>query len=279
MSDQIIIVKSNGERSSFSEKKLRRSLKKSGANNKEQNEILYEIKKNLYDGIRTKELYDMALRLLKKIPKAGAARYKLKRAIIELGPSGFPFEKFISAILAASGYKTKINQIIKGRCIHHEIDVIAEKDEKHFMIECKFHNKPSYTCDVKVPLYFHSRFMDIESTLKEITDHDNKFHQGWVVTNTRFTSDAIQYGECAGLRLIGWDYPKKGSLNNLIDQTGLHPLTSLTSLTLYEKQRLLDSGIVLCSDLCENPQLLRNNLVKENRINKVLLEAEDLCRY
>ena len=41
----------------------------------------------------------VAFNLLKANSKFVAAKYQLKRAIMELGPSGYPFESFISEVL------------------------------------------------------------------------------------------------------------------------------------------------------------------------------------
>ena len=129
--------------------------------------------------------------------------------------------------------------------MRHEIDVIAEKENNHIMIECKYHNLPGTICDVKIPLYINSRFKDVEASWIQLPGHDKKFHQGWVVTNTRFTQDAIQYGTCAGLKLIGWDYPNGEGIRSKIDTLGLYPITCLTKLSKFEKQQLLEKRIVL----------------------------------
>jgi hypothetical protein len=88
---------------------------------------------------------------------------------MELGPSGFPFEKYVAEILKYQGYRVEVGVIVEGFCVKHEVDIIAEKEAKHFMIECKFHNQPGTFCDVKIPLYINSRFLDIEKMWKEWT--------------------------------------------------------------------------------------------------------------
>src|SRR5690625_6173565 len=76
------------------------------------------------------------------------------------------------------------------------------------MIECKYHNAEGRVCNVKIPLYIHSRFLDIEKQWIRRKSHKTKHHKGGVYTNTRFTSDAIQYGKCVGLLMTSWDYPE-----------------------------------------------------------------------
>jgi hypothetical protein len=108
-------------------------------------------------------------------------------------------------------------------------------------------------------------------------DHTNKFHEGWVVTNTQFTEDAILYGKCSGLILIGWDYPQQGSLSDRINLSGLHPITCLTTLTKPEKQKLIENMVVLCKELCEKPKLLNEIGISETRIKGVTKEAKEIC--
>ena len=155
----------------------------------------------------------------------------------------------------------------------HEVDVEAEKEDKHFMIECKFHSDQARKCDVKIPLYIHSRFEDIRQQWAKQPGHHQRFHQGWLVTNTRFTTDAIEYGTCVGLNLISWDYPKHGSLKERIDVSGLYPLTCLTTLTRREKQALLDQDVVLARDLTSTA--LQQHLPKQKR-RSIHEELKDL---
>jgi hypothetical protein len=196
---------------------------------------------------------------------------------MELGPSGFPFEKYFGEILKYQGYKIRVGVMVEGHCVKHEIDVIAEKAEHHFMIECKYHNLPGTFCDVKIPLYIQSRFKDIEAAWVKLPGHAAKFHQGWVVTNTRFTGDAIQYGTCVGLKLIGWNYPNEGSLRNRIETLGLYPITCLVTLSKIEKQKLLEKRIVLCKEICLDKNILLTVGVNQSRIDGVMAEATNLC--
>ena len=272
------IIKANGDEVIFDINKLEASLRHSGASKNIAKRIAKKVANTLYEGIHTKEIYKKAFTLLKKTDRPKAARYHLKKGIQELGPSGFPFEKYISEILKFEEYQVKTNQIVAGHCVTHEIDVLAEKDNTLFLIECKFHNQPGYKCNVKIPLYIHSRFQDVQKKWDKIPKYATKIHQAWVATNTQFTKDAIQYGTCAGLYLLGWSYPQKGSLKERIDASGLYPVTCLTTLTKREKQLLLEQNIVLCKAICTDQSVLINIGLKEVRIKKVLAEAKALCK-
>lgn len=273
----INVTKASGMKMSFNKGKLKQSMLRAGANVEQANEIVSEVMEMLVEGMTTRKIYKTAFRLLRNISSPMAARYKLKRAIMELGPSGFPFEQFIGELLKHKGYKTQVGVIVKGHCVNHEVDVIAEKEAYHFMIECKFHNSQGHISDVKVPLYIQSRFLDIEREWKQIDGHTKKFHQGWIITNTRFSEDALQYGRCMNMNLIGWDYPKNNALKDWIDVSGLHPITCLTTLTKNEKQQLLDKKIVLCKTMHKNYSLLESIGVKPPRLQKVMEECLALC--
>lgn len=273
----VFITKANGDKVPFTPTKLRQSLERAGADLNITNLIIDKIMQQLVDGMSTKKIYNEAFSILRKHSKPIAGRYKIKQAILELGPSGYPFEKFVGEILKRQGYRVNVGIIVKGHCVSHEIDVEAEKDDKHFMVECKFHNRPGYKCDVKIPLYIHSRFEDVKRQWKKRKGHATKFHEGWVVTNTRFTEDAIKYGRCSGMVLIGWDYPHQGSIRDRINLSGLHPITCLTTLSKVEKQKLLDNMIVLCKELCEKPGMLKDIGIAPSRIPSIIAEGKEIC--
>jgi hypothetical protein len=278
MKKEIFITKASGERAPFSEKKLRASIQRAGADDRDIDLIIDEVSAKLHDGMTTKEIYKTAFKLLKESSRHLAAKYHLKKAIMELGPSGYPFEKYIGEIMKGQSYSVQVGQVVPGRCVLHEVDVIAVKGNSQNLIECKYHNLPGIFCDVKVPLYIQSRFKDVEYQWRE-TGQKDIIYAGWVVTNTRFSSDAIQYGTCAGLKLVGWDYPAKGNLKEQIDTLGLYPITCLTSLNKIEKQILLERKIVLCLELYQNRELLSQAGVKASRIDVVMQEVHSLCRH
>lgn len=275
--DQLVVTKASGEKVLFSIGKLMLSLRRSGADEDIIKEVLRQLEPVLYEGIPTKKIYKHAFAILKRLSKATAARYSLKKGIMKLGPSGFPFEKFVAEILKTQGYATQIGVIVDGHCVRHEIDVIASKDGRHLMIECKYHNLSSNKSDVKIPMYIQSRFKDVEKVWPSEQEYEVRFHQGWVVTNTRFTDDAIRYAACINLHLMGWDFPAKGGIKDVVNSYELYPLTCLTTLSQAEKQKLLGMNLVLCKELLGNSSLLRKAGVKENHLQRVMEEVNSLC--
>ena len=275
----IEILKSSGERAKFSLDKLRKSLKHSGADHNLVEQIVDQVKDELYDGISTNEIYNRAYSLLKKNKSIFASKYKLKKAIYELGPTGFPFERFVAAILEYSGYHTSVDQIMNGICVTHEIDVVAEKNGTVTVIECKFHSEEGRNCNVKIPLYIHSRYNDVKGHWATKKNEHRELDKGWVVTNTRFTSDASTYGKCAGLYLLSWDLPLNDGLKDRIDRLGLYPITVSTLLSNREKQFLLSRDVVLCRQLWKDKFFLDHLGISSTRKEKILNEIKQLCNH
>jgi len=55
------------------------------------------------------------------------------------------------------------------------------------------------------------------------------------------------------------------------------PITVLTTLTRREKTEILDKGIVLCSELFKQKNVLAEVGVARTRLSKVLEDLEELC--
>ncbi len=277
MKSPINIVKKSGDIVAFDVEKLINSLRRVHASEDIIQQIVSEIQSTIYEGITTKKIYQIAFDMLKKQSRVSASKYKLKNALLELGPSGFPFEKLVGKLMAHEGFATEVGIIVPGNCVSHEIDVIAQKEDNHYFIECKFHSDQGRFCNVKIPLYVNSRFLDVEKQWKKQKSNEGKISKGGVYTNTRFTTDAIQYGKCAGLLMASWDYPRGNGLKERIDKSGLHPLTALTTLTKNEKTKLLDIGLVLCREIYEQPDVLNQIGISKPRHKNILEDAKELC--
>lgn len=273
----IIILKADGTKEEFNENKLSESLINAGAKTVSAEAIVDHIKSELEDGMSTREIYHHAFLMLHKLEKPVAIRYSLRRAIADLGPSGFPFEKFVAEIFKAKGYETMTDQLVRGACVEHEVDVVAWNDRELCMAEVKFHNEFGLKSDLKVALYVKARFDDLSVRKYNYGGIERKLDRGMLITNTKFSEMAINYAECKGLRLIGWNYPNKGSLQDMIIDCGLHPITSLTTLTVSEKEELIRNGIVLCQGIIANPKALDLINVKDGKAKSVLEEANVLC--
>lgn len=266
------VIKKDQTKEPFNEEKVISSIKRANIPESLQYEVLHHIKQKLYDGISTDEIYHHIIEFLGASPHPySKSKYSLKESIMNLGPTGYPFEDFISDLLMQQGYTTKVRQILNGKCITHEIDVIAKKDNKTIMIEAKFHNRPGVKSEVHVGLYTHARFQDIKE--------ENHLDEAWLVTNTKTTSDCNIYAQCSGMKILSWDYPKNGGLREMIEKSKLHPITILDSLSQANKMILLTNHIVLCRDIYTNPQVLQQLPLSKTDIERVISEVSVIGNY
>ncbi|UCE98211.1 MAG: restriction endonuclease [Dehalococcoidia bacterium] len=281
MVKEVNIIKASGEIEPFSERKLRRSLERINTHPELITEIISHIKSELKEGMKTSEIYSHALSLLRKKEHFTAGRYSIKKALLELGPSGYPFEKMVAQILKSAGYVVEIGKIVKGYCVSHEVDVVASKDNKRLLVECKFHNRAGYKTDIKVALYINARFWDIKKHSLGKPGHRNEGNlEVWLITNTKLSSDAINYSNCVGIKAIGWNYPRDGkNLQYLLEESGLLPITCLISLTKAQKNQLLRQGLVVCREIVDQEEILQSMGISEIKRTRVLKEVGELCKY
>ncbi|MAJ97105.1 MAG: ATPase [Parcubacteria group bacterium] len=267
-----LITKMNGEQEPFNPEKLDRSLARAGASADIRKRIVQHTVETIHDGITTQKIYQHAFDLLRtEERKPVAARYSVKRAVLDLGPSGFPFEQFVAAIFESMGYTdVQTGVAAQGKCAPHEVDVMAKHQGKHIAAEVKFHNSLGTKTDLKVALYVKARFDDL-------TNKGATVDEGWLITNTRFTRNAARFGNCSNMHLLGWDYPRGRGLEVLIDQAGVHPITALTSISQTQKRALLDDNIVLCRQIPETDQEMARYGIDGDTHEAVREEVKGLC--
>jgi hypothetical protein len=272
------VIKADGTMEVFNANKLRGSLRRSGAKEKDIDYIVSHIESEIGSGDSTAKIYKHAFAILKKRERVSAARYSLRRSVSELGPSGFPFETFLSEIFKSQGYTIETGAVLMGKCMEYEIDIVASRDKDLVIGEAKFHNQHGIKSDLKVALYVNARFEDLDKTNFGGRLQSEMSCKCLLITNTKFTRNAIKYGKCVGMDMIGWSYPKEGSLQNLIEKAHIEPLTSLTTLTSHEKRALLEGGIVLCRSLLNNREALISVGVPKSKVEYVIEEVLELCK-
>lgn len=272
----IWVLKADGSREPFDESKLAESLRKSGADESVVREVLLHISREVVKGMSTSDIYRHAMIVLSKVRHPIAARYSLRRAIAGFGPSGFPFERYVAEVWKAQGFRTEVGRILSGKCVEHEVDVVAFRGDEVIVIEAKFHNEYGYKSDVKVALYVKSRFDDLMGRGVEVDGQMKKVTAGILITNTKFSELAVRYGLCAGLHMIGWSYPSRGNLESLIEESKLHPVSCLTTISEREKRLLFDKGVVLCKSL-EDDATIADLRLSRNKEIKLRDEIKMLC--
>ncbi len=277
-SESIFVIKADGTREPFDSTKLEQSLKHAGASSSTVEAIISNIKDSIIDDMTTHDIYIRAFELLHKEDRRMSVTYSLRRAIMELGPSGFAFEDYVAEIFRQKGFETLTDQKVRGKYVEHEIDVVAWNDQKLIMVEAKFHNQLGVKSDLKIALYVKERFDDLSEMTFNYGGKERKLDEGWLVTNTKFTTTAIEYGSHQGNRLvmIGWNYPVHGNLHDMILEAKLHPLTCLVNLSGFAKKELLAQGVVLCKTIAENQGLLDTVGLTEDEKQKVLEEIKAL---
>ncbi|MBL7053877.1 hypothetical protein ISS06_01590 [Patescibacteria group bacterium] len=274
------VIKSSGEREKFSDVKIFQACLNSGTDENLCKQVTELVKKQCYNGIRTTKIFNLILKSLNTSNPTSAIRYNLKNAILNLGPAGFVFEKFIVFLLKKFDYSAWRPDIINGACVSHEIDIIA-KSNKHpellqwknninkntYMIECKYHNAFGIRSGIKETLYTWARFLDIRDGFRQ--GNCERFHFPWLISNTKFSNSAKQYSECKGIRLLGWKYPEKQGLEKLIEQQRAYPITILKGLDTSSRNKLFLNNIIFCEQLIS---IKGSNAIKKININQVKLE-------
>ncbi|MEK7135591.1 MAG: ATP-binding protein, partial [Patescibacteria group bacterium] len=227
-------------------------------------------------GTSSKEIYAHAFALLRREARPVAARYALRRALLELGPTGHPFEDFVSHLYRAEGWQVETRKVIRGKCVSHEVDFYASHTEQNEFLaaELKYHNDPGYKTDLKVALYVKSRFDDIFAC--DASVRSCPIDRGLLVTNTKFTSEAIAYAECSGVELLGWGYPTNNTLFMRMSRAKVYPITAITRLLRAEKRLLIDRGIIAVDEIVRDRRVLDPLHLPSERVGELLAEAEGL---
>lgn len=269
----IFVIKADGSKEPFSEEKVVSSIRYAGIDGKIENKILEHVKSKLYEGIPTREIYHHITEFLGNTEEPfHKIKYSLKQAIMELGPTGYPFEEYVAKILQLEGYNTAVRQIVQGTCVTHEIDVIAVKNTvlpTKLMVEVKFHNTVGIKTNIHVPMYTKSRYEDIKDK--------HNFTHCLLVTNTKATIDATAYAGCVKMEIITWSYPEHRSLRLLVEKYQLFPVTALASLPHEQKQKLLQKDIVLCKDIYRNHEIIEQMELPKEKKDQILKEASFVC--
>lgn len=277
MSKVKLVVKSDDTTEPFDSSKLKDSLTRADASVVLANEITEKIEKKMKNLSTTQEIYNLAFKMLKKTKKKTAARYSMKRSLLDMGPTGFPFEKLIAKIFEEKKYNTLVGVMMSGTCIEHEVDVIAGDIDDLILCEVKFHNDIKTKTDTRVALYVKARYDDLKEKEFNLFGRKLKPTSGVIVTNTKFTTSAEKYAKCVGLGMISWDYPKKGNLYDLIEETKIEPVTSLISLSKSDKKRIIEEGVIDCKDLLSKKEVLSVLGLSKKKAEKIIKEAQEIC--
>ncbi|MDD4990321.1 MAG: hypothetical protein PHW31_03360 [Candidatus Pacebacteria bacterium] len=276
----MFVINSRGEQEPFSVQKVERSARRVGASLKLAKQIAKEVERKIYNGMPTFEIFKIVKELLNQAQPIFGLKFNLKQAMKDLGPDGFGFEKYAAALLREIGYIVKLNQFISGRCLgQYEVDFTAENNEVLKVGECKYHSQSGMAVDQEVALANYARFLDIlQGKLALTKKNQGKKLSSLLVTNTRFSSRAIQYSECSGVELWGWKYPVNNGLEIFIDQKKLYPITILPSFQRQWAGVFNQRNIILAADVLKLnlDRLSQEENIKKEELNKMASEAKIL---
>ncbi len=270
------ITKIGGEKEEFSPAKLCSSIRKAGAPKDIADNVCKIVEQKVNPNDSTTSIFRRALKYLVSNDMHNvAARYSLRRSIEALGPAGFIFEQYFETVLQAYGFQTRRDVVLKGKCVSHEIDIIAAVGTKRFLVEAKYHNDPNLKTHVDVVMYADARLIDIVKN--ESAKNQKKYEYAmWVVTNTKFTDTAIQYAKCRGIRLTGWNYPKGESMEDIISDKKMYPVTILPSLPIVILPLLAKKNIILAQDLLtySASDMIREFEIEKDAAEKLVKETQ-----
>ncbi len=277
----IYVINAQGERELFSRTKLYNSARRVGASHTAAKRVVEIIGKEVYPGIETREIFERIKSLLSHEAPKSAIRFSLKKAMMELGPSGFPFEKYIGEIFSRWRFKVMLNQHLAGHCLNYEIDFLAKSRDSFYVGECKYRNLPEGLVSPAIVLANYARFLDLKRGKFFARPEFKKIKlKNILVTNTKFSKNAIKFAKCVGIDLLGWRYPKTGGLEYFIESQNLYPITILSSLTRDLAGIFVARRIMLVEDILklDIEKFAKKIKISPNRLRPLIEEAKILFK-
>jgi len=264
----VYVTKFDGTRQPFDKNKIVRTCMRMGATNAAAESIAEEIENRVYDGIETKKILQMIFRSLRKHKPVTRHQIDLRKALSLLSPAP-DFERFIQLLLSEHGYEVTPNQILRGRCVEHEVDAIARKNGKTCIVEVKHHYQYHTPTSLDVSRISRAVFEDVTEAY-ELGLNNLKIDYALIVCNTKLSEHAKRYADCRGISHIGWSSPLNRDLQTMIEEKKLYPITFLKGLNTETRNKLASNGVILLKQLTEKtPKELR----KQTRVSKEKLES------
>jgi Holliday junction resolvase-like predicted endonuclease len=218
-----------------------------GANIQVAEQVAGRVERRLYEGMATRVILSLVFQFLREYKPGVRHLFDLRRGISLMEPKP-EFERFVRVLLAHSGFEVTPNQVLRGKCGEHEVDGVAKKDGVTYFVEVKHHS--SYHALTGLD---ESRIA--QAVLEDAADgfaigvNDLKIDRAMIVTNTRYSEHAIQYGRCKNILQIGWSSPQYLGLRDMIEKGRLYPLSCLRGVNHEARMRLVNSGMMLIKEL------------------------------
>jgi hypothetical protein len=268
------VTKANGKREEFSKWKIERTCLRMGASEETAQAIADDIESRLYDGITTRRILQMVYRRLKKHKPVMKLQTDLRRSL-SLLRSAPDFESYIQMLLREHGYSVTPNQIIRGRCVEHEVDAVATKDGKTCIVEVKHHYKYHTPTSLDVSRISRAVFEDLTEG-HEAGYNNTKIDYAMIVCNTKLSEHAKRYANCRNIKHISWSSPKNQDLQTMIQTKKLYPITILKGLTPTTRNKLTSNNIIMLKQLTETntTHLRRQTGIQKNKLNSIVDNAK-----
>jgi len=273
------VINLAGQKEPFSWEKVFSSAQRAGSSKELAKKIADEISLLAYPGISTALIHEEVLKRLRENEPRAGIRFSLKKAIQRLGPTGFPFEKYVGALFENQGWQVFLNQHLKGYCLTYEIDFLAEKGKKVLIGECKFrHALAKQKIPSKIILENYAKFLDLEKgEFFKIPAFPKKEISFILVTDAKFTHRTQKFARCYRLELLGWRYPQDRGLEYLIESQNLYPVTILPSLDDDLARQCFEEKIILVKDLLKKwPNFTRKVKISSQEATTIFEEAKTL---
>jgi len=238
--------------------------------------IAEEIETRIYDSIETKKILQMIFKRLRKHKPVIRHQIDLRKALSLLNPAP-DFERFIQLLLSEHNYEVTPNQIVKGRCVEHEVDAIARKNGKTCIVEVKHHHKYHTPTSLDVSRISRAVFEDVTEG-HELGLNNLKIDYALIVCNTKLSEHAKRYADCRGIRQIGWSSPPNHDLQTMIEEKKLYPITFLKGLNAETRKRLASKGIILLRQLTgkSSKELRRQTGISKEKIESIIDKARTI---
>jgi len=271
----VFVTKADGARQLFDREKVVKTCLRMDASRKIAAEVAGRVEKSLYDGIPTSKILQMTLRLLRSYKPAIRHLLDLRRGL-SLMDSKPEFERFVQVLLAHNGFDVSPNRLVTGKCVEHEVDAIAIKDGVTYFVEAKHHVNYHTLTGLDESRIARAILEDVTEGF-ELGICDLKIDGAMIVTNTRYSEHAKRYGDCRNILQIGWRSPVNLSLQSMIEEKNLYPLSCLRSLKHETKTKLVNSGVVLMKQLFEEKPatLARKTGIPKETLTQIIKKAEN----
>jgi hypothetical protein len=276
---KIWVTNADGTRNLFNRQRIVKTCLRMRVSEEIAKVVADKVEKNIYNGIQTRKILQMIFEYLQKERSTFKNRIDLRRAISLLRPVP-DWEHYIQMLLSELGYSIISNKIIRGRCVEHEIDAVAQKGDETILVEIKHHYKYHTSTGLDVCRIIRATFEDMTEGFDLGLTQIN-FNKTLIICNTKFSNHAKQYAECRDIDHIGWNSPLEHGLDRIIEENKFYPITLISNLDRKTEEKLGNKGIVLLRQLTENSitELVKKTGIKRYRVAELTQKAQGILSY